>query len=65
MRDRQVGLALRDNAAKLFRERLAALLPGTDADRAALTEARAYQLQVSLPDDAAAEIIQARALAMR
>lgn len=47
--DAQVNLALRDNAARLFKEQLDQLVPNADADTAKLAEARAYQQQIALP----------------
>lgn len=49
MTDAQVNLALRDNAARLYKEKLDALLPEADADAGKLAEARAQQLQLALP----------------
>jgi hypothetical protein len=53
--DAQISVAVRDSAAKLYKDKINALLPGGDVSRGALAALEAYRTEIALDAEPAAE----------
>ena len=55
--DSQIALAVKDSGTKLYKDRMAALLPGMDPVPAALAQLEACRVELNLEAEAAADIL--------
>jgi hypothetical protein len=55
--DAQISVAVRDSAAKLFKDKLASLLPGGQLSRQALQGLETYRQQIALEAEAGGELL--------